>query len=225
MERSRLYGLLATVFRHEPSAEFLCQMKTPEMMVALAGAGVELGEEFETDRFADISEKLGIEYTRLFLGPGKHISPHESVQLKRGSGILWGPETSAVRKTYRAAGLDLGENETVLPDHLSVELDFLVLLAKEEAEAWEKLEYDSTARSLHLQHGFISRHLGKWVGGFCKKVKEQADFAFYPAFAELLRGFLSGEKSEIISRLNLIDANDPLFSDDGESNNLRSING
>ena len=225
IERSRLYGLLATVFRREPSAEFLCQMKTPEMMVALAGAGIDLGEEFETERFADIAENLAIEYTRLFLGPGKHISPHESVQLKRGSGILWGQETVAVRKTYRAAGFDIGETETDIPDHLSVELDFLALLAKEEAQAWEQKDQELTAKSLHLQHGFISRHLGKWAAGFCAKVKEEADFAFYPAFAELLRGYLSGEKSEIAKRLNLIDVNEPLSSGNHDENHIKSLNG
>ena len=201
MERSRLYGLLATVFRREPSAEFLCQMKTPELVVALAGAGVDLGDEFGTGSIADQAEALAVEYTRLFLGPGGHISPHESVQLKRGSGILWGPETSAVRHAYREAGYDLGESEADIPDHLSVELDFLSLLAAEEAEAWKSKDRDRASKLLRLQHDFISQHLGKWVAPFCNKVSEQAEFAFYPAFAGLLRGSLSGAKAEIVDRL------------------------
>lgn len=203
-ERSRLYGLLATVFRREPSAEFLCQLKMPEMVVALAGAGIDLGEEFEVETFADLANDLAVEYTRLFLGPGRHISPHESVQLKRGSGILWGAETAAVRDAYRAAGYDLGETETDIPDHLSVELDFLSLLAKQEAQAWTDQDLDDVAKFLHLQHDFISRHLGKWAAAFCAKVTEQAEFAFYPAFADLLRGYLAGAKAEIVNRLNSI---------------------
>jgi len=203
IERSRLYGLLATVFRHEPSVEFLCRLKTPELMVAFSAAGVDLGDNFGTGPFIEVADELAIEYTRLFLGPGKHISPHESVQLKRGSGILWGPETSAVRQAYRDAGFELGENETNIPDHLSIELDFLALLVKEETEAWTENDLDSAAKFLHLQHSFISRHLGKWVARFCTKVRDEAEFAFYPAFADLLRGFLSGEKTEISSRLEL----------------------
>lgn len=201
MERSRLYGLLAAVFGHEPSAEFLSQLKTPEMATALAGAGVEPGDELNADA-------LGIEYTRLFLGPGGHISPHESVQLKRGSGILWGAETAAVLDAYRAGGFDLGQSETHIPDHLSVELDFMSLLARHESGAWTEQDLASAGEFLRLQHDFITRHLGKWVAGFCAKVTEIAEFAFYPAFAGLLLGYLSGEKAEIVSRLDLADAAD-----------------
>lgn len=204
LERSRLYGLLATVFRREPSAEFLCQMKTPELLVALAAAGVDLGDEFEGGRFAYLADSLAIEYTRLFLGPGKHISPHESVQLKRGSGILWGPETPVVRQSYRDAGFDMGETETDIPDHISVELDFLSLLAREESEAWTDQNPDRAAEVLKLQHGFISKHLGKWASAFCTKVREQAEFSFYPAFADLLQSYLSGEKAEIVHRLGRV---------------------
>ena len=203
IERSRLYGLLATIFCREPSAEFLSQLKTPEMAVALSSAGVDLGDEFKAGRFADLAEMLAVEYTRLFLGPGKHISPHESVQLKRGSGILWGQETSAVRNAYRAGGFDLGESETNIPDHLSVELNFLSLLAQHESQAWTDQDPDRAARFLRLQHGFISQHLGKWAAAFCAKVEDESDFAFYPAFACLLQGFLSGEKAEIIRRLEV----------------------
>jgi len=225
IERSRLYGLLATVFRREPPAEFLCQLKTPELVIVLASAGIDLGDEFETETFADLADNLAIEYTRLFLGPGKHISPHESVQLKRGSGILWGPETSAVRRAYRAAGFDLGETKTDIPDHLCVELDFLSLLAREEAQAWTDQDQDSAAKFLQLQHDFLSQHLGKWAAAFCAKVKKQAEFAFYPAFAGLLRGFLSGEKAEIVNRLKLIGASGQPANGDPNKKHLRSANG
>jgi len=225
IERSQLYGLLATVFRREPTVEFLCRLKTPELIVAFAGVGVDLGDEFETEKFADIAADLAIEYTRLFLGPGKHISPHESVQLKRGSGILWGVETSAVRQSYRDAGFDLGETEINIPDHISVELDFLALLAKAEADAWTDQSQARTCETLYLQHDFVSQHLGKWAGAFCNKVEEQAAFAFYPAFANLLRGFLSGEKAEIIDRLNTANAILPPENDRPNDADLKSNNG
>ena len=225
MERSRLCGLLATIFRREPSAEFLCHLNTPELIVAFAGAGINLREDFGVRKIKDLADNLAVEYTRLFLGPGKHISPHESVQLKRGSGILWGPETSAVRQAYRAAGYDMGEAETDIPDHLSVELDFLGLLAKEEAQAWEGQAHDRTEKFLQLQHSFISDHLGKWAARFCAKVKEEAEFSFYPAFADLLRGYLSGEKAEIVNRLSLIEANNQPVNREPNGKHLQSVNG
>ena len=208
MERSQLYGLLATVFGHEPLAEFLCQLNTPELVVAVSGVGIDLGDEFRREKIVDLADDLAVEYTRLFLGPGKHISPHESVQLKRGSGILWGPETPAVRAAYQAAGFDIDEDETKIPDHISVELDFLCHLVSEEAQAWQDEDPQQAATLLQLQHNFISEHLGKWAVGFCRKVKEQADHTFYAAFADLVHGYLSGEKSEISHRLELAGVDD-----------------
>jgi len=200
VERSRLYGLLATVFRREPSQEFLSQLATPEMARALGGVGIHLDALMEGASLTDIVDDLAIEYTRLFLGPGKHISPHESVQLKRGSGVLWGAETPVVREAYRLAGLDIGETEKLIPDHLSVELDFLSILTNDEAEAWANNNAEHAATLLQTQHKFISRHIGKWVAAFCTKVEEQSETSYYPAFATVLKDFLAGEKADIINR-------------------------
>ncbi|MHA1601175.1 MAG: hypothetical protein ACTSW2_10140, partial [Alphaproteobacteria bacterium] len=77
----------------------------------------------------------------------------------------------------------------------------------------------------HLQHDFISQHLGKWAAAFCAKVTEKAEFSYYPAFADLLRGYLSGEKAEIVNRLNSINANAPPVNGDPNNKHLQSING
>jgi len=224
IERSRLYGLLATVFRHEPSVEFLRQMKTPELVAALANSGIDLGYTFEAANAAHLVDDLAIEYTRLFLGPGRHISPHESVQLKRGSGMLWGPETPVVRQAYRDAGFEIGESETKIPDHISVELDFLSLLTTDEAAAWEADDQGRLVEILKFQHSFIARHLGKWVSAFCTKVRGEAELPFYAAFAEILQGYLSGEKAEIVHRQSLLGVTVEPESEEQHDHPLRSIN-
>ena len=200
MERSHLYSLLATIFRDEPSPELLSYLQEPDMMSVLDGAGVNLGDAFAASEVSELAEQLVVDFTVLFLGPGHHISPHESVQLKRGSGILWGPETSAVRRAYRAAGFDVCEVSHKIPDHISVELDFLSHLTSIESEAWAAHDDDQITETLSLQHSFLSQHLGKWSGSFCAKIRESGESGFYTAFAELLRDFLSGEKSDMAAR-------------------------
>jgi len=201
MERSHLYSLLATIFRNEPSCELLSYLQSPEMASVLSEASVSLGEGFETAEVSNLAEQLVVDFTVLFLGPGHHISPHESVQLKRGSGILWGPETSAVRRAYRTAGFDVDEASHLIPDHISVELDFLSHLTKIESDAWAEQNDNQIAEVLRLQHDFLSGHLGKWVGAFCAKVRESGESDFYCSFANLLRDFLSGEKADMSARL------------------------
>ena len=224
IERSRLYSLLATVFRHESSIEFLDQIKSLEMAAALANSGIDLGHTFDDSTAAQLVDDLAVEYTRLFLGPGKHISPHESVQLKRGSGMLWGPETSIVRQAYRDAGFEIGESETKIPDHISVELDFLALLTTDEAAAWETDEQGRLMEGLKFQHSFIARHLGKWVSPFCTKVRAEAELPFYSAFAELLQGYLSGEKAEIVHRQSLLGVMVEPETEEHHDQPLRTIN-
>ena len=201
MERAKLYGLLASLFRREPGPDLLTQLRSPGFHDLLSETGLDLGDEFFSDPLDDVRDRLQVEYTFLFLGPGKHISPHESVQLKRGSGILWGEETSVVKQFMAAAGFDLDETANEIPDHIGVELEFLSHLSTKEAEAWQAGDQEAAAAALGWQHRFVSNNIGKWVGRFCREVEVAAETPFYAEFAKLLRTFIAGEKSEIVDRL------------------------
>ena len=205
MERSKLYGLLANLFRREPGADLLTQLRSPGFHDLFGETGIDLGDDFFNDRLDDVRDRLMVEYTFLFLGPGKHISPHESVQLKRGSGILWGEETSIVKQFMVAAGFEIDEAANDIPDHISIELEFLSHLCQKEAEAWQADDHEAAAAALGWQHRFVSNNIGKWVGRFCRAVEAAAETPFYAQFAKLLRSFIAGEKSEIVDRLSKID--------------------
>ena len=200
MERSRLYGLLAAVFRQAPGGDLVRSIKAPELAGALLAAGFDPGIEFYKKDEEELREELAIEYTRLFCGPGPHISPHESVQLKRGSGMLWGQETVVVKRTIEAAGFDYDQHFNGIPDHISVELEYLAKLVSVEADCWRSGNTADAENALGWQHQFIAKHAGKWIPVFCRKVKEQAQMPFYAAFASLLRQFIAGEKAEIADR-------------------------
>jgi TorA maturation chaperone TorD len=205
MERSKLYGLLAVLFRREPNRELLSQLRSPDFRDLLNQISIDLGSDFFNQPLAEIRDQLSVEYAFLFLGPGKHISPHESVQLKRGSGILWGEETSIVKRFMAAAGFELDVDATEIPDHISVELEFLCHLTAKEAEAWDASDHAAVAAALGWQHRFLSNNIGKWAGLFCRKVEAAAETPFYAQSAQLLRTFIAGEKSEIADRLSRID--------------------
>jgi putative dimethyl sulfoxide reductase chaperone len=201
IERSKLYGLLATVFRQEATIELIEHLRLPEMQQALKDAGADLSEAFPEPSLAEQVERLGIEYTYLFLGPGKHISPHESVQLKPGDGGLWGVETSVVKQFMQASGFELDEAYSGIPDHLGVELEFLGHLTAREAKAWEAGDLSTVRAALGWQKRFLADHLGKWAPHFCRQVEAKAETPFYAEFAKLLRGFLAAEKGDITNRL------------------------
>ncbi len=109
--RSDIYGLLAVLYRQEPTLDLLKRVRGPQFLEVLSPWGGELDEDFMTRPEDDFIEEIAVavEYTRLFLRPKKHISPHESVHHKRKDGQwgqLWGDSTVAVKKVIEVRGFE-----------------------------------------------------------------------------------------------------------------------
>jgi TorA maturation chaperone TorD len=176
--RSNIYGLLATIYRREMTSDLLNQIKDPSMLGVLSNLGIELNNGFLEKPEHQMLEDLAVEYARLFIGPGKHISPHESVHHKREDGRwgqLWGPSTAEVKKIIESAGLSYQSEYTGLPDHISV--------------------------CLENEKKFIEKHLAEWIPDFCDKVINGAESPFYRVMAELTKKFIEFEKNEVANRM------------------------
>lgn len=200
LQRSTIYGLLARVYRKEMTPELLRQIKDPQFMGVLSGLGVQLGDEFFSRQEEDLIEDLAVEYTRLFLGPGKHISPHESVHhnLEGGDwGSLWGKSTVEVKVFVETLGLKYKEDDQSIPDHISVEFEMMQKVIEREAEEWEKGSNDEALSFLKIEKMFIEDHLIQWIPVFCNKVIAQADYSFYREIAELTKSYIEFEKENI----------------------------
>jgi putative dimethyl sulfoxide reductase chaperone len=200
MERSNLYGFLASVFREEVSAGLLKRIKEPEFLAALADGGVNIESDFFERSEEKVLEELAIEYTALFLGPGGHVSPYESAQIEGGSGLLWGPETIEVKRYIEAAGFQYKPDFHGLPDHIGVELEFMAELAGKEAAAWREEDVAKASNCLEFEHEFLAVHLGAWASAFCSQATARAELSFYRDMARLTANFLESEKQEIEER-------------------------
>lgn len=193
--RSQVYGLLAAIFRAEPTEVFVEEIKGPRFSAVLSDLGIDLGSEFYDKPQAELLEELAIEFTRLFVGPGSHISAHESVfiNLDGGEGDHWGAATIAVKKFIETAGLDYEPSYSGLPDHVSVELEFLQRLATWEAGKWSEGDTESAKGCANVQKKFIDEHLIEWVPKFCDEVVKKTEQPFYREFATLMKTFLEFE--------------------------------
>jgi TorA maturation chaperone TorD len=198
--RSNVYGLLAAVFRAEPSAELLARLRTPEFAEVLQSLGLSLGDGFHDTPCEELAEDLAVEYTRLFIGPGPHLSPHESVNIEFPDPMeatLWGPQTVKVKKFIEAAGLEYDDSFTGMPDHLSAELEFMQRLATKEAEAWAEPNEEFATNILKIEERFLDEHLSRWASRFSEKVIEMSEHPFYLRFAEMMKGFLEFETRNV----------------------------
>ncbi len=197
--RSNIYGLLALIYRREVTPDLLCRVKDSRFLGVFTDLEVEGIEAFLQSSEEKLIEDLAVEYTRLFLGPGKHISPHESVHHQREDGdwgTLWGAATVEVKKFIEAAGLEYESDYKGMPDHVSVEFEFMAALARREAQVWSEGDEVVARRCLDVQKKFLKEHLMKWIPDFCEKVIQQAELPFYYAVAELTRSFIEFENKE-----------------------------
>jgi len=197
--RSNIYGLLALMYRQEVTPDLLLQVKDPRFLGVFADLGVEGIEDLFEKPEETLIEDLAVEYTRLFLGPGKHISPHESVHHQREDGdwgTLWGAATVDVKKFIEATGLEYDADYKGMPDHVSVEFEFMAALTRREAQAWSEEDEKGARQYIDVQQKFIKDHLVQWIPDFCGKVIQQAELPFYRAVAELTQSFIEFENQE-----------------------------
>ena len=198
--RSNIYGLLAAIYRREMKSDLLKQLKDPSMLGVLSDLGIRLNNGFLEKPEHQLLEDLAVEYARLFIGPGKHFSPHESVHHEREDGRwgqLWGPSTAEVKKIIESAGLSYQSEYTGLPDHISVELEFMQQVTLAEEKAWDEGDKNLALAYLGNEKKFIEEHLAEWIPDFCDKVINGAELPFYRVMAELTKKFIEFEKNEV----------------------------
>ncbi|MEE8393266.1 MAG: molecular chaperone TorD family protein [Rhodospirillales bacterium] len=201
IERSSLYGFLATIFRDEPSEFLLRQIRSDEFIEAFRGACADFDAEGLSEDGDRLAEELAVEFTGLFCGPGGHVSPHGSVHSDGGGGVLWGAETSKVKSFIEEAGFEYDPGYHGIPDHISVELEFMAEVVMKEAEAWREKDFAKASNCLVFENNFLQDHLLKWVFNFCEKVTERARLPFYRDFARLTADFMESEKIETVDRM------------------------
>jgi TorA maturation chaperone TorD len=198
--RAMIYGFLAAIYRQEVSSGLLKQIKDPQFLKVLSNLGVDLNNGFFQKPEHELLQDLAVEYAHLFVGPGKHISPHESVHHKRDDGQygqLWGLSTAEVKNFIESSGLEYQPEYTGLPDHISVELEFMQQVLQREEQAWQSDDKETALLCLENEKKFIEEHLACWVPIFCEKVINETELLFYREMAALTKNFIEFEKEEI----------------------------
>ena len=205
--RSSIYGFISTLFREEITMEQLHQLKTRAFIKALFEPGSQFYDVLLDKPEEQLIEDLAVEYARLFLGPDKHISPHESVHHDRDGGdwgALWGKSTVEVKKFIESAGLEYITEYSGMPDHISVELEFMQQVTSREAQAWESNDSEGALYCLKMEKKFLDDHIMKWIPLFCDKIIDAAELSFYSEIAKLTKSFLEIDIDEIAQTISKV---------------------
>lgn len=207
--RAKLYQLLAAVYMRSPDAAFLKLLAGwVSSSVRTEGAPQLLSErmrhslvmldsyfkEKQQDSWNELVEALSVEFTRLFRGVKPEYSPlppYESVYREEG-GRVFSELSVEVRQEYRRFGLDLinGLNGEP-PDHISFELEFMHLLCRREAEAWEKDDEDEALRLISAEKEFLEEHLTTWLPKLCDNIRAFDRLGFFRGLADVTEGWVT----------------------------------
>jgi TorA maturation chaperone TorD/NAD-dependent dihydropyrimidine dehydrogenase PreA subunit len=206
--RSELYSMLAIAFgsrdpeasverRYEETVDLLSRaakvLSLPSLKVEAEELNQVLGQD--ASRREDAQDRIEMECGRLFGGwGGAVLHPYESV-FRGESGTLMGEWALDVQALYAEDRLSIQTKE--LPDHLSVELEYMAYLCFREALAWEELGMEAALKYGARQRKFLREHLGQWIPSFCRSVLTSADHPFYLSMATVLRELVAWEEEQI----------------------------
>ena len=189
-----MYRFLARSFLEEPTTDVLAELRDGEQGQLLKAMGYDLLDGLDGYAPADQEEMLAVEYCRLFIGPGQHISPHEAIN--RDEHQHWGERTASVYVAYREAGFDLERDVREMPDHVGVELLFVAKLIESEIECLRQGQQAGAAKNREQRCRFLSNHLAEWLPLLSKMVTEHGEFSFYKTLALLAKEWVECEVAE-----------------------------
>ncbi|WP_296808093.1 molecular chaperone TorD family protein [Thiocapsa sp.] len=173
MSTSDFFLCLARAFAIPQAAESLELLRDalPEDLAELAtDCGYEIDEPLSDFRAAIAAipdaNRLLVIYSRLFLVPGdRHPSLNTGAYL---DGTVAGGSVTAMETCYRRCGLEKNAAVQDLPDHLSVQLEFLARLFAAESQACI-----TGAVSPPIAAGeFLASFVGRWIGSFRADLEE-----------------------------------------------------
>lgn len=189
--RQHIYNFLSRVYFSEPTLQLYKASKGISFISPYSDSETNLFAGLEEFDETKLITELEVEYTRLFIGPNGHISPHESIQ--RGEDRHWGDYTVEVNKFYEQNGFATVDDYRGMPDHISVELLFLSNLVEEEKNTINQNDIDSFHQIIQKEYDFIKQHPLIWINEFADKVCESAEYEFYKILSKFCSDFLVDE--------------------------------
>jgi TorA maturation chaperone TorD len=145
-------------------------------------------------------ERVGVEYTRLFVGPGAPAAPPWETLYREGGTVLFGQPTIDMRKLFGKQGYRARAESHQLEDHIGFELLYLAMryadMAESERNPIEPGTFSQVSDLIAEElREFISRHPLTFVEAlYDKALASCADNppspGYYPALIKLAHGLL-----------------------------------
>ncbi|MBI4671065.1 MAG: molecular chaperone TorD family protein [Chloroflexi bacterium] len=111
-------------------------------------------------------------------------------------------ELADIAGFYNAFGFQMGGAVRERPDHLAAELEFMCVLALQEARARAHAEPEHTEICSDAQRKFLRDHLGRWIHLFAARVAQIASPGIYQQLAAFTAAFVRADAERLGAELN-----------------------
>ena len=203
--RCGLYSFLSGIFSAEPRLELIQNFSRGGMLPQVSdviGIGVDFGafnQEVKVSNIGEVHRAVVSDFAILFGGDGRKpsVSSYETTYRAKATKIsstVWPEEACEVARAYQEAGLEVQPTYEGLPDHISMELEFMGFLCEREMGYWDQKDAGQAEEYIRFEQDFLKSHLGHWTGSFCRALEQHAKTHFYRAIARLLSAFLESER-------------------------------
>lgn len=197
--REDIYRLLAACY-YSPTPAFMdencCSVLATLLSVLAPEAARQATEAARIS--ADYSlEALAVEHARLFMGPFQLVVPPYGSYYLDDRKTVMGDSTARAEAFYRSCDLHLADDFHELPDHITVELEFLSFLAFKQREAEATGNMDGAKAAVGLQREFLAQFLMPWLEPFTEAVITDGEAPFYQAIARCTAAFVNSDNSAL----------------------------
>jgi len=186
--RINMYGLLSRLFIEEIDVDTLKKIKENPQLLDLFPKTKQWRQFFEKEPQKLIEEELNVDFTTVFL---LNVYPYESVFMN-DEGYIDPSVTNPALIFYREHGysIDLNKTRALSPDHIAVEMEFMMTLVKEELDALKQGDTEKVKKLKEIQKKFLEEHLANWGVVYLLSAKDMAETPFYQDVCELALEFI-----------------------------------
>jgi putative dimethyl sulfoxide reductase chaperone len=146
--------------------------------------------ETHADKSSEVSEKLGVDRTRLYRGVSPTYGPPPPYEMVWSKSWIDVGLLQVLAAIYRENRLAPSTKIVDRLDYIGLELEFMHTMAMRETEARESAKQEKANALLLVQKQFFFEHLEPWIPSFVKKALEDARTDFYSGHLLMLRGFI-----------------------------------
>jgi TorA maturation chaperone TorD len=146
-----------------------------------------------------IDEDLNVDYTTVFI---LNAYPYESVFMNDEGHINPTP-TNPTLQFYFEHGyeIDLNKTRVLSPDHIAVELEFMITLIQEQLKAYSMNDQEGEKKTLNLQKEFMENHILQWAPIYLMAARDMSETPFYYDVCQLALDFIMTDYEYILEQL------------------------